>query len=654
TANTDTPGSSGDRLVIDQTGSSVPRVGAMTATQFSGFVDVTYSGFESIDVNLGDGSDIFTVNGTPAGPTLTQINSGGGSDELHVRAVGGKTTVNDPTDARNSADALYVDFTNPGTLTGSPFGDNLVFTVGKVVVSDISGSTTPVDWAYRNGRVYVGAIEVFNTIDTPTVFNGGGSLQDSLTVEDTVPALQNINVDGARVQIAEGANVLSFNNIRTFDGFNYITQVTGLAGVNSIAFSPDGLSLAASFADGKVRLWDLKSVQTEGIQPPSRVLEGNHTALRRVAFSPDGRSLSASDRSGTVITWKLTAPETWPVIPGPVWESNLHGPSASADASRFAAPFQSNGGSTEVKAWDAAGKVFFVARDETITDGRSSTSRTATLDASGDRLAYCAIDDAKGWASRLRVWEIESGKELFHLDSDRSGHFYSSTLSHDGRLLAASWIARQDDSELSPSRVYLWDLSTGRERLRLDVPYWADLAFSPDGRHLAGALIAGAIDEFESEIRVCDTTTGEIVLSRKWPEDWISTPTFSRDGRMLAVQVGPRGEPGTVKLLEVSSGKELHSLDGHRYNGVLSLAFSPDGRRLASASYSRDHADAEVKLWDVSDGRELLTLPAIGQGRLAFSVDGHRLSYVSDVGERHDARVQTWDATPLTDTPTPP
>jgi WD40 repeat protein len=188
----------------------------------------------------------------------------------------------------------------------------------------------------------------------------------------------------------------------------------------------------------------------------------------------------------------------------------------------------------------------------------------------------------------------------------------------------------------------------------MDVPYSADLAFSPDGRRLAGALIAGGVDDFESEIRVCDTTTGEIVLSRRWPEGWISTPVFSRDGMMLAVQVGMRGTPGTVKLLDVSTGKELHSLDGHRYNGVLSLAFSPDGRRLASASHSRDHAEAEVKLWDVSGGRELLTLPANGRGRLAFSIDGHRLSYVSEVGESRDARVRAWDATPLTDTTTPP
>ena len=255
-ASTSTPGPSGDRLVIDQTGSSVPRIGAMTATQFSGFVDVTYSGFEKIDVDLGGGSDVFTVNGTPASPALTQINSGAGADELHVRAVGGKTTVNDPTDPNNPADTLYADFSNPNALTGSPFGNNLVFTTGRVVVSDISGSTAPVDWGYRDGGVYVGTTKVFDTIDTPTLFNAGGSLTDALTVEDTVAQAQAINADGPRVRIAEGANVLSFNNVRTFTGFSYGVTVDGLAGVNSIALSPDGgYVYAASTNDSAVTVF---------------------------------------------------------------------------------------------------------------------------------------------------------------------------------------------------------------------------------------------------------------------------------------------------------------------------------------------------------------------------------------------------------------
>ncbi|WP_406694298.1 PKD domain-containing protein [Singulisphaera sp. Ch08] len=309
-ASTGTPGPSGDRLVIDQTGSSVPRIGAMTATQFSGFVDVTYSGFEKIDVNLGGGSDVFTVNGTPAGPALTQINSGGGSDELHVRAVGGLTTVNNPTDPSNPADTLYVDFTNPSALTGSPFGNNLVFTAGKVVVSDISGSTLPVAWAYRNGRVYVGAVEVFNTFDTPTLFNGAGSLADSLIVEDTVAQPQFINVDGARVRIREGANVLSFKKVSDFTGFNYGVTVEGLSGANSIAISPDGQHVyATGLYDNAVAVF--RRAAGTGALTFVQVLRDGQLGVdglngaQAVVVSPDGKNVYvASALDGAVATFE--------------------------------------------------------------------------------------------------------------------------------------------------------------------------------------------------------------------------------------------------------------------------------------------------------------------------------------------------------------
>lgn len=57
-----------------------------------------------------------------------------------------------------------------------------------------------------------------------------------------------------------------------------------------------------------------------------------------------------------------------------------------------------------------------------------------------------------------------------------------------------------------------------------------------------------------------------------------------------------------------------------------------------------------MKIWDITGGRELLTLSAIGEGDLAFRPDGCQLSYVSAIRwrqEPQDARVQVWDASPL-------
>jgi hypothetical protein len=81
----------------------------------------------------------------------------------------------------------------------------------------------------------------------------------------------------------------------------------------------------------------------------------------------------------------------------------------------------------------------------------------------------------------------------------------------------------------------------------------------------------------------------------------------------------------------------LHTLIGHTAD-VVGLAFSPDGRRIATASFDRT-----LKLWDTATGREVFTLRGpTGWLALAFSPDGHRI-----VSGGIDYTARIWDATPL-------
>jgi WD40 repeat protein len=112
--------------------------------------------------------------------------------------------------------------------------------------------------------------------------------------------------------------------------------------------------------------------------------------------------------------------------------------------------------------------------------------------------------------------------------------------------------------------------------------------------------------------------------------DMFNSVAFSPDGRWLAS--GYRDK--TVKLWDTASGNLIRSLEGHQ-SAVNSVAFSPDGRWLASGS-----ADKTVKLWDPSSGKLVRSLESHRSSVLsvAFSPDGRWLASGSS-----DNTVKLWE-----------
>jgi eukaryotic-like serine/threonine-protein kinase len=105
---------------------------------------------------------------------------------------------------------------------------------------------------------------------------------------------------------------------------------------------------------------------------------------------------------------------------------------------------------------------------------------------------------------------------------------------------------------------------------------------------------------------------------------------FSPDGKRIA----SASHDETLKLWDTANGQELLTLKGHT-SAVAGVAFSPDGKLLASASH-----DKMVKIWDAANGQELLTLKGHTGSCVTFSPDGKRLATASV-----DATVKLWDAT---------
>ena len=78
----------------------------------------------------------------------------------------------------------------------------------------------------------------------------------------------------------------------------------------SIAFSPDGSSLAKASWDGKVRIWDVGTIEPGGNRAPARIFEESSVRLAEVAWGAEGRSIAASDGGGRYLRWEVTTPET--------------------------------------------------------------------------------------------------------------------------------------------------------------------------------------------------------------------------------------------------------------------------------------------------------------------------------------------------------
>ena len=416
-----------------------------------------------------------------------------------------------------------------------------------------------------------------------------------------------------------------------------LTLVRGEEEFGSAAFSPDGQSIVTAGMDSPGRLWDVMTGRQIAVLRHDQ--RGFDTPVSDVAFSPNGKTIATAGLLTDL--WDGANGQHLATLSGHealVWSAEF-----SPDSGRIIVTASND---TTIRVWDVE-----TATESSRLRGHIYGAHSATFAPDGQTILTTGENDNTAW-----LWNVAPSKEMFVLRG-HSNKVSSAEFSPDGRkLITASsdktgrlWDAStgqqvsvfdhqgevdfaffsSDEKTVTTwsgdGAARRWDVAEGRERDSF-VPYEGALKhdrirkrqLSSNGKWLATIS--------DGTIQIWDVASANKIgaFQTLYAQKELDYETFisglSGDGRIVATS-GLDRDGVRVALWDTSTGARIGLLRGHS-TPVLSAAFSPDGRSIATAG-----GDSTVRLWDVATSSETMMLRGHAGMRLqsGWQDNRHRL-----------------------------